>query len=104
MTQTVLVPADRRIILEVPPQIPAGETARFEVIWFPVNEKTEPSLKADDSFPRNKDGKIILTKEVIEKMLNDSPFTRELGGILSNLKDADLDEIRYNALAEKHLK
>jgi hypothetical protein len=38
MTQTVKVPDDRRIILDVPPQIPAGETARFEVIWFPVTE------------------------------------------------------------------
>ena len=104
MTQTVIIPADRRILLDVPPQIPAGETARFEVIWFPVNDKTEPSSKTKDSFPRNKDGKIILTKDLIDEMLKDSPFTRALDGILSGLSDADLDEIRYKALAEKHLK
>jgi len=40
MTQTVKIPADRRITLDVPPQIPAGETARFEVIWFPQKQAT----------------------------------------------------------------
>ena len=103
MTQTVKVPADRRIMLEVPPHIPAGETARFEVIWFPLNNEAKHSEKENDSFPRNKDGKIILTKEVIDEMLKNSPFTRALDGILSGLEDADLDEIRYKALAEKHL-
>ena len=43
ITQTVEIPADRRITLEVPSQIPAGETARFEVIWFP-QEKVNNSL------------------------------------------------------------
>ena len=36
-TQTVEIPADRRITLEVPPQIPSGTTARFDIIWFPIN-------------------------------------------------------------------
>ena len=39
MTQTIKVPVDRRIILEIPPQIPAGTTARFDFIWFPVKKK-----------------------------------------------------------------
>ena len=38
MLHTVKVPADRRITLEVPPQIPAGTTASFELIWFPVGK------------------------------------------------------------------
>ena len=38
ITQTIKVPADRRITFEVPPQIPAGEIARFEIIWFPVRQ------------------------------------------------------------------
>ena len=37
MLHTVKVPADRRITLEVPSQIPTGTTARFELTWFPVN-------------------------------------------------------------------
>ena len=36
--QTIEVPANRLITLEVPPQIPAGATAHFEVIWFPVKK------------------------------------------------------------------
>jgi hypothetical protein len=104
MTQTVKVPADRRIMLDVPPQIPTGETARFEIIWYPVNNEVKPSTKSNISLPRDKDGKILLTKEVIDEMEKNSPNTRALSGMLSELKDADLDEIRYKALAEKHLK
>ena len=97
MTQTVKVPADRRIILEVPPQISAGETARFEVIWFPVKDKTEHSLKANDSFPRDKDGKILLTKDVKERLLADETLL-SLTGILHT--DKTLDEIREERLAK----
>ena len=104
MTQTVIIPADRRILLDVPPEIPAGETARFEINWFPVNNEAKHSVKENGSFSRDKDGKILLTKEVIDEMLKNSPFTHALSGILSGLGDADLDEIRYKALAEKHLK
>ena len=39
ITQTVEIPADRRIILNVPPQIPTGTTARLEVIWFPQKKE-----------------------------------------------------------------
>jgi len=34
IAQTVEIPADRRVTLEVPPQIPAGTTARFELICY----------------------------------------------------------------------
>ena len=97
MIQTVKVPADRKIMLEVPPEISAGETARFEVIWFPVNEKNEPSSKANDSFPRDKDGKILLTKEVKERLLADETLG-SLTGILKT--DMTLDEIREDRLAK----
>jgi hypothetical protein len=38
--QTVTIPADHRLHLdfEVPPQIPAGATARFELFWVPYKE------------------------------------------------------------------
>jgi hypothetical protein len=38
--QTVTIPADHRLHLdfEVPPQIPAGATARLELFWSPQNE------------------------------------------------------------------
>ena len=104
MTQTVIIPADRRILLDVPPQIRVGETAYFEINWFLANKEAKHSVKESNSFPRDKDGKILLTKEVIDEMVKNSPNTRALSGILSGLGDADLDEIRYKALAEKHLK
>jgi hypothetical protein len=43
ITQTVEIPADRRIKLDldVPPQIPTGDMARVELIWFPQNKKAD---------------------------------------------------------------
>jgi len=97
ITQTIEVPADRRIMLDVPPQIPAGETARFKVIWFPVKNETKPSVKASDSFRRDEDGKILLTKEIKEQLLADE-MLRSLTGILHT--DMTLDEIREERLAK----
>ena len=105
--QTVEIPADRRITFEIPPQIPAGTKARFELIWFPVNSETKlnrvepPSAEANDSSPRDKDGKILLTKELIEEMVKNSPTLQKLTGILHT--DMTLDEIREERLA-KYLK
>jgi len=97
ITQTVEIPADRRIILDVPPQIQAGETARFEVIWVPVKNETKSSIEANSSFPRDKDGKILLTKEVKERLLADEAL-RSLTGILHT--DMTIDEIREERLAK----
>jgi len=36
--QTVTIPSDHRLTFEVPPQIPAGATARFELFWSPQKE------------------------------------------------------------------
>ena len=47
-------------------------------------------------------GKIILTKKVIEEMLQNSPHTRALSGILSDMGDVDIDKVRLERLA-KHL-
>jgi hypothetical protein len=100
ITQTVKIPADRRIMLDVPPQIPAGATARFEIIWFPANNEVAPLTKANVSLPRDNDGKILLTKAVIEEMEKNSPTLHKLTGILHT--DMTIDEIRMARLA-KHL-
>ena len=47
-------------------------------------------------------GKIILTKELIEELEKNSPNTRALSGILSGMGDVDLDKVRMERLA-KHL-
>ena len=97
ITQTVEIPANRRIMLDVPPQIPAGEKAKVKVIWFPVKNEAKPSIKANGSFTRDKDGKILLTKEVKEQLLADEVLS-SLTGILHT--DMTLDEIRKERLAK----
>ena len=97
MSQTIKVPANRRIVLEVPPQIPSGEMARFEIIWFPESNEGTQSEKRNDSFQRDKDGKIILTKEVKERLLADETL-RSLTGVLHT--EMTLDEIREERLAK----
>ena len=86
--QTVEIPANRQITLEVPPQIPLGK-ARIEL-------KVIPFIKEQDKL-----GKICLTKQLVEEMLQDSPHTRALTGILHT--DMTTEEIRDERLA-KHLK
>jgi len=100
ITQTVEIPPDRRITLEVPREIPTGTTARFELIWFPVNNEA-PSVKDDMPLPRDKDGRILLTKEVLEELEKNSPTLHKLAGILHT--DITLDKIREERLA-KYLK
>ena len=39
--QTVKIPANRRIIFNVPSHIPTGATARLELVWSPKVEKTK---------------------------------------------------------------
>jgi len=53
-------------------------------------------------FPTDSNGKLLLTKELIEEMLQKSPYTRSLSGILSGMEDVDLDKVRMERLA-KHL-
>ena len=95
--KTVDIPADRRITIEVPPQIPTGRTN--VIIQFPFSEDTQPKY----TIPRDSNGEIRLTKETIDEMLKDCPHTRALTGILSGMGDVDLDEMRMERLS-KHLK
>jgi len=86
-TQTIEIPADRRITLEVPREVPSGRAnVEYKIIPF-VLKKT-------------KDEKIRLTKSMIDEMLQDETVL-SLTGILHT--DMSLDEIREERLA-KHLK
>ena len=79
ITQTVEIPADRRITIEVPREVPTGTTARFELIWFPV-KKTDGNLDA--------------TIGKIQALCKDAPITvdsfRE-----ERRKDNERDENQY---------
>ena len=89
ITQTVEIPASREITLKIPLEVPQGK-AQVEVKVIPFAKEAE------------KPEKIRLTKEMIDGMIENSPHTRALLGILSDIGDIDLDKIRMERLA-KHL-
>ena len=79
VTQTVKIPANRRVIFNVPSHIPTGATARFELVWSPKIEKTN-------------DFKASLAK--IRALCKDAPFSvdslRE-----ERRRDNEIEESRY---------
>jgi len=93
ITQTVEIPADRRLIIDVPPQVPTGRTD--VIIQFPVQEDAQ---LLEESLPIDKSGKIHLTKSMVEAMLADKTL-RSLTGILHT--NMTVDEIREERLAKR---
>ena len=94
ITQTVEIPADRRLRFdfEVPHEIPEGKAhIELKVVPF-VKEEEKPAV----------DNKIRFTRKELDEMVKDCPITQSLSGILSGAGDVDLDEIRMARLA-KHL-
>jgi hypothetical protein len=80
--QTVEIPADHRLTIEVPQEIPAGKAVlAFTPISFPKTEKNG--------------GKISLTRLMLEELLR-SEALRSLTGLLHN--DMDPGEIRSERL------
>jgi len=94
ITQTVEIPADRRIT--VPREVPIGATARVEFNIIPFVKKEETT--ASTTSP-----KLRITKSELDKMLENCPITQELSGILSDLGDITIEQIREERLA-KYLK
>ena len=78
ITQTVEIPADRRITLDLPAELPIG---RAKVTVVPETEK--PALKENSKLP--------------------TPITDSLVGILASAGDVSLEQIREERLA-KYLK
>jgi hypothetical protein len=76
--QTIEIPASHRLVIDVPREIPAGAKARFEVIWHP------PEKDAPEAPPRGT-----------------TPITDSLAGILSDLGDISLEEIREERRTRK---
>ena len=92
ITQTVEIPADRRLTIEVPREIPAGKTI---LAFTPV-----ASIPQIETEKLNNTEKIFLSKLIINEMLQDETV-RYLTGILHT--DMSLEEIREERLA-KYLK
>ena len=88
--QTIEIPNSRRIILDLPQELPIGR-AKVELSITP---ETTPKPKIEDN------GKIRLTKAMIDEILSDETV-RSLTGILHT--EMSLEEIREERLA-KYLK
>jgi len=80
--QTIEIPANRRITLEVPPQIPVGAIAHLELIFSPVN-KSDNNLDA--------------TLNMIWELCADSPITVD-SFLEMRRQDKELEENQYKAL------
>ena len=82
MTQTIDIPVDRRITIEVPREVPIGR-AQFEFKVIPFvkkEEKPEPQV-----------------------ITGATPHTDRLLSLLSGIGEVNIDEIRDERLA-KHIK
>jgi hypothetical protein len=84
--QTIEVPASHRIFLDLPPELPVGK-AKVELIFTPLSDT--PQTKSN--------GKIRLTRQMIDEMLQREPL-RSLSGILHT--DMTVEEIREERLAK----
>jgi len=84
ITQTVEIPADRRLVIDIPREVPTGRTSI--IIQFPdkKEEKPEPPLKC------------LIGVE--------TPRSDRLLGAAANLGNITLNEIRDEWLTEKYLK
>jgi len=77
--QTIEIPADRRITMEVPPEIPSGAIARLELSWSPQNELSN-----------NLDAVL----EIIWALCKDSPITVE-SFLEMRRQDKELEEDQF---------
>ena len=107
ITQTVDIPADRRVRFDfiVPRDIPEGQTN--VVIQFPFPAKVQPSEttateeKPKMHIPKNSNGKFRISRQELDELRKNSPISQSLSGILSGLGDVDLDEVRMARLARQ---
>jgi len=84
ITQTVEIPADRRLTIDMPLEVPTGK-AQMELKIIPFTKEENPE-------------KIRLTAQMMDEMLQNSPHTRALTGIMHT--DMTVEEIREERLAK----
>jgi len=99
ITQTVEIPADRRLTIDIPREVPTGRTNIL--IQFPDKKEVQPLT------PIIKDGKTKFSKKELDDFLKNAhtPITDSLTGILKGLvpDDITIEQIKDERLA-KYLK
>jgi len=107
LTQTVEIPADRRVHLdlEVPLEIPVGK-ARFEYKVIPFVKKEE---KPEPTSERAKasEGSPLASQVKYEPPLKcligvDTSLVDSMVGIISNPENKTYDELRFEGMMEKY--
>jgi hypothetical protein len=86
VTQTIEIPASRRITLDVPPEVPTGATAQLELIWFPQKKE------ADD---------FKASLEKIRAICKDLPISVD-DFLEERQKDKELEDEKYRRLFSEH--
>ncbi|GHV89150.1 hypothetical protein AGMMS50267_15100 [Spirochaetia bacterium] len=97
--QTVDIPVDHRLTLEIPREIPAGKTIlALTLIPIPIIEKSRAEFLHLGSveYTRKKNNLPVVTQEMLDEMFEGS-ITQSLTGIL-HLPDMTPEEIRSERL------
>ena len=119
ITQTVEIPVNHKLTIDVPPEVPAGlaEIRFFPAVKERMSEEQEMELinhnaerlnrEAMDvlSYQPDNNGKLRLSKQELDEMLQNAqtPISDSLTGILAHLGDITIEQIREERLA-KYLK
>jgi hypothetical protein len=98
--QTIRVPNDHRLAIDLPLELLAGTTARVEVKVYPFvkdEEKPAEAKARTDKLP-----KLRLTKKELDEMLANAqtPISDSLTGILAHLGAITVEQIREERLAK----
>ena len=99
ITQTIEIPADHRLTIEVPREVPAGPAI---VTFAPVEEKVLKRKKF--KLPKEMVEEILGGMTLAEVLSQPTPIADSLLGVAKNLGDISLEQIREERLVEKYLK
>ena len=88
-----------RNIDKLPPKY-FGEIISF-VAYLQHKAQNEEISSSKTATKQGKTGKIRLTKRELDEMLEKSPITRELSGLLSDVGNVSAEQIREERLAKQ---
>ena len=103
ITQTIEIPADHRLTIEVPREVPAGPAL---VTFAPAGQENPEALPEKRKFtlPKEVVEEILGGKTLAEVLSQPTPLADSLAGVAKDLGDITLEQIREERLVEKYLK